>query len=162
MNFIANTAKYGRLTSKPVAITPPKGSNPRGNFLAKVAEQIALIEDGAAFSKKCWFKEQSDGSYLVWLKNGIRLLPLIDGSNEMLCQNVDAARNYLLAAAEAADAGEFDAMFEQTKPPARKKKEASATTATPSEAAVASAPVPAIPVSKLDAIRQRVAGVSAA
>ena len=116
-DFIKSVGKLGTLSEKAAAKKPP--TDPKESFCKKALEQIAFIEKGitvAPEKSSLWYKAQDDGSFLVYLKNGIRYLPLQGASNEFHAKDAKAAIAYLNKAAEHADAGSFDELFAKTKP----------------------------------------------
>jgi len=124
-DFLKSVSKLGTLTAKTVA--PKAGKNPVESFCAKAIQQVEIIETGVVPPEtSLWFKKKDDGSYLVYLKNGIRYLPLQGESNEFHAKDAKSAIAYLNKAAEAAADGDFDELFDKTKPTGGgKKKEGS-------------------------------------
>lgn len=116
MNFIANITSFGALTEK---INGYKRPDMALAFVKNYLEQIKLLEAGATYSKKTCFKKQANGSYIVWLKNGIRFLPIVGKSNEMICADKEKAIEYMQGAIAAAKAGELNELLELSKTPDR-------------------------------------------
>lgn len=115
MSFFNNLSKYGTVRAKPGVWVP---KDPRDNFVANALKQIEHIDSGSTpdSGNAVWFKVERDGSYVVTLRNGIRVIP-VGGSKQtqMVCRDKDAAIEYLGDAIQAAENGEFDALFEATK-----------------------------------------------
>jgi hypothetical protein len=123
-DFMKSVSKLGTLSDKKI---PPKaGKDPVESFCKKALEQIEIIETGVVPEEtSLWFKKQDDGSYLVYLKNGIRYLPMKGTSNEFHAKDAKSAVAYLNKAAEAAADGDFDELFAATKPVGGGKKKVS-------------------------------------
>ena len=116
MTFFSNLSSFGTVRAKPGVWVR---KDPRENFVANVLKQIDHIDSGttpADAGNLGWFKVEANGSYVITLRNGIRALRLGDSKQtQMVCKDKDAAIEYLGAAVQAAESGEFDALFEATK-----------------------------------------------
>lgn len=82
----------------------------RGNFANHVDEQVKLIQSAAESSR--WFKKTPDG-YVLTLRNGNAAL-VLNGSAYFKAENAEKAVAFLVAAKEAAKAGELDDVLEAT------------------------------------------------
>ena len=95
----------------------------RGNFASHVDAQVKLIQSAAESSR--WFKKTPDG-YVLTLRNGNAALTL-NGNAYFMAENAEKAVAFLLAAKDAAKAGELDEALEATQ--RKKADKAEATTA---------------------------------
>ena len=92
----------------------------RGNFANHVDDQVKLIQAAAEGSR--WFKKTPDG-YVLTLRNGNAAL-MLNGSAYFKAENAEKAVAFLLAAKEAAKAGELDVVLEATQRKKADKAEA--------------------------------------
>lgn len=103
-------AKFGSFGAKPKSTTSVK-VDPKASFVAACNQNIVALLDNAEPSKGDWFKVDADGSVVVVLKTGIRVLPVEDDSNYMVVPNKSAAVAYLQGVAKAAKDGDLDKYF---------------------------------------------------
>lgn len=112
MAFIANLSRFGTLTVRTKTAYSRKKQSPRAGFIARMQDQVHHLKEDRPWTKSCWYRAQNDGTYKVWLKHGIYMLPLVGDSNEMHCPNKQVALEYMGAAIAAANDGEFDEMLD--------------------------------------------------
>jgi hypothetical protein len=103
-------AKFGTFGAKTTSTVSAK-VNPKTSFVSAVNQQIVALLDNAEATKGDWFKVAADGSVKIILKSGIRVLPMVDDSNQMVTPDKENAVKYLQAVAKAAETGEFDKYF---------------------------------------------------
>ena len=91
------------------ARTKPLGNrvDPKSKFIETTKFNIEQIEAGETTTH--WVKTQRDGTVIVTLRNGTRVLN--NKKPQFVCKDKEAAVKYLTAAHQAAEAGKFDELF---------------------------------------------------
>jgi len=103
--------EFGQARVKP---TGGRRVDPKSKFIEKAKFNLEQLEAGERATT--WCNVQSDGSVIVTLRNGIRVLN--PKKPQFVCPNVQMAGKYLQAALAAAEAGKFDDIFRLQHQPA--------------------------------------------
>jgi hypothetical protein len=96
--------EFGVARAKPTNV---RRVDPKTQFMITTKTQIALLNSGERATN--WFKVQSDGTVVVTLRNGIRLLN--EQKPQFVCNDVQSAIGYLSAALNACETGKLDEIF---------------------------------------------------
>jgi hypothetical protein len=122
-------SEFGVFTEKRKA--PSAKVDPVESFVESCKENIAAIKASETPTKKHWFTVDEKGAYTVVLKAGIRTLPLVGDSNQIVIPNSRKTIAFLNHVIGLAEEGKFADAFaravvltKESSAKARAKKEA--------------------------------------
>lgn len=124
MKYLDNLSVLGTPTAgKQVSRSDPL-PRMKSTLIEKAKFQVDMIRGGIHVDRCCWFKrnhgEGGNATYVAWLRNGTKLLPLTADANYLEVKGVDQLLEFFERVITACESGEFDEILMETAPKKRK------------------------------------------